>query len=201
MSKKRERSFQKSWKYLLSRLPTHSPSCTLEKARKVFAKKIIGKRKSCPVCRKSGYINPFQLNKNLLRTLIYMTGRCGPSGQKYISMKSEDLPKGSRAKDYSKLAYWGFIKKRGDAGKKTPSSGYWKVTDKGRRFASHQEKAPKMVFVYDQEVIDSSDEEIWCTQVEGYNYWKESKNTWMGKIARRKRHKRRRGKNEDDPNR
>jgi len=180
----------KSWQHLLELLPTHSSCYTLERARRIFAKKLVGGREPCPVCRRSAQVNPFHLNKNLVHTLMYMVQQCGPSGKKFISMKSEDLPKGFRAKDYSKLAYWGFIKKRGDEGKNTPSSGYWTVTNKGRRFASYQEKAPKVAFVYDKEVIDFSDEEIWCTQVKGYNYWKETKTTWMYELARRRRRRR-----------
>lgn len=65
-----------------------------------------------------------------------------------------------RGGDFAKFVYWGFIENRPtEPGSKQPESGYWRITDEGRRFASGQIRAAaKAAFTYNERLYGFSEE-------------------------------------------
>ena len=63
--------------------------------------------------------------------------------------------------DFSKLSYWGLIEeKEKDPAKDARTSGFWRITDRGKAFALGKICLPKYVFIYDGRLLKLSPETV-----------------------------------------
>jgi hypothetical protein len=63
---------------------------------------------------------------------------------------------------YSLARHWGLIEARGDTGDQK-SSGYWKLTEKGRDFVRGDIEVSKHAYIFNDKVfaLDPETEDIW----------------------------------------
>ena len=60
--------------------------------------------------------------------------------------------------DISKLRYWGLVEERTNEDDTKRTSGYWRITDKGRRFALGKITVPKYAYIYNSELHGFSEQ-------------------------------------------
>lgn len=129
---------------------------TLEEARSMWSSVIKGDGGHCPCCDRWGKIYPRTFNSTMARSLIWLAtwnrdgGWCDvPNTAPKAIVRTNQLPT---------TRWWGLSERQpsGDSNKK--NSGWWRVTERGNRFARGMITIPKKVFTYNGEVLyfDSS---------------------------------------------
>lgn len=107
---------------------------------------------ACPCCGQMAkvYSRPIHASMaaGLLQFFYYAEGRIDQFHH------IENIMKNKRFKlvgDFAKLRYWGFIEERPekDSKSKARTSGFWKLTEKGRDFVLGKIKVPQKVQLYD----------------------------------------------------
>ena len=150
------------------------PQQTIQEA-KDFLSANYKKGVECPCCKQHVRLYKRKFNSVMARTLIrlYVLTR----DKKVVFHHVKDIVQGissTGTNDFSKLVYWGLIqeKVKDPDDKIHRTSGYWRITDKGREFIEHKFLLPKYVFVYNSECRGISGEETDIKQAltEKFNY-------------------------------
>ena len=116
------------------------PGQTIQEA-KDFLKANYEKGVECPCCKQHVQLYKRKFNSTMARMLIRLFVL---SKEKNIAFHHvKDIARGisdTGTNDFSKLVYWGLIQEQGkEAGDKAHhTSGYWRITDKGRDFIAHK---------------------------------------------------------------
>lgn len=91
---------------------------------------------------------------------------------------AESGAKRGRAGDFAKLEHWKLVEQlSSERGGNTRTSGYWKPTILGQMFADGEQKVPRAVYLYANQVLRWDDEQVDITDVvpETFDYadlWK-----------------------------
>lgn len=107
----------------------------------------------CPLCTQNVKKFRRKLNSGMARCLIAMLkveslGRCDADGWMHVNHELTKLGLSATDLEAGKLAGWGFMEARGDQGERSKTSGYWRLTEKGRAFARRQITVPDHVYVF-----------------------------------------------------
>jgi len=109
---------------------------------------------SCPACKQLVKIYPHQINSAIARVLIRMYN----SDAEWINIFRDLKPSTTM---YSIAAFWKLIEPKGDEPENnSKSSGYWRLTEKGRLFVENNLDIPKHAYIYNNQVRGFSAEEI-----------------------------------------
>jgi hypothetical protein len=119
----------------------------------------------CPACGRVVELRRRGLNSSMAYAVMIMYRLMMNSSDpnKYFKMNEEiaKLKIPSSNIEYSKLAYWKLAEQNPvNENKKTKTSGYWRLTQKGIQFALSQISVPKYVYVYNNQVRKISEERI-----------------------------------------
>ena len=118
----------------------------------------------CPCCNQFAKIYKRKLNSAMALWLIWLVRRsarprdCSGLPESVVSAELwQDIREANvRGGDYAKLQHWGFAEQRPNKDRRKRSSGLWRATVSGRRFALGQTTAPGSVYLYDSEPIGFS---------------------------------------------
>ena len=66
-----------------------------------------------------------------------------------------------RGKNYQTMAKWGLIEKGSKTNSATKSDGFWRVTDKGRRFIAGEIPVPAKAYIYNNDIEGWSEQEVY----------------------------------------
>jgi hypothetical protein len=106
----------------------------------------------CKTCAQNMQVYTRHITSAMARILVLISPVHGwVHVQDYVRkhIGSTKWGKGTVGGDYAKLALWGLIEPRGDdPGPKKKDSGYWRVTDNGRLFASGAVTLIEHVVIY-----------------------------------------------------
>ena len=129
---------------------------TIEEAKK-FLRRNFEKGVDCPCCGQLVKLYRRKLNSGMAVCLLKILraeseGHTDENGYVHVSTV---LPQvygfNGTNTEYSKLAKgWGLIERRGDAGEKTRSSGYWRTTESGKLFARGKLRVFSHAYMFDQ---------------------------------------------------
>jgi hypothetical protein len=113
---------------------------------------------TCPVCDQYARQYCRNLSSAMAGCLIWLVQRWNANGHRWIS----PMRKAPRRfiTSYSLAKHWGLIHERPNDNPEVGRSGLWKPTKLGRKFALNQVKVPKYVYLYNNEVLDFSEERI-----------------------------------------
>jgi len=117
---------------------------------KEYLKKNYEKGIDCPCCRQFVKIYKRKLNTIMAQTLIRLYWLDKNKEGYYHCKQIVEGISDTGTNDFSKLIYWGLVeeKKKEVTQTKTRTSGYWKITDKGKGFVLNQFKLPSYTYVY-----------------------------------------------------
>lgn len=141
---------------------------TLAQARQEYKQVIKGEGGRCPCCRRWGKINGYQINSTQVRGMIWMLRRF----RKNQWIELAKAPKFIlRSKSLATLHHWELLEnkpKQDDEDKR--SSGFWRLTQKGRDFLRLKITLPKHAFVFDNTLIKFSKQHVDAVQALGKKF-------------------------------
>ncbi len=103
---------------------------------------------TCPCCNQTAKVYKVRLNEEMGRALGELVRFSG----RWVHVPSE-LPHLARSRSYPKLAFWGLIEAQRGHGPDKRCSGYWRVTDLGKRFAFGEITVADAVFLYNGKAL------------------------------------------------
>ncbi len=126
----------------------------------------------CPVCGQYVKVYKRTINATMARQLITAWHKHGTS--QWFHTRDVVLVDSSGAGDFSKLEYWGLIKRQmhtpGEDEKK--SSGMWKITDEGYGFIKGRHSVPEFAIVYNNTLLEMAGNDLDIVRALGkrFNY-------------------------------
>lgn len=110
----------------------------------------------CPCCNQFAKAYRRQLNSGMCRSLIAMYLHAPDGAWLHVPTQI-----GARSREEGKLRYWGLVEEqvevqRDDGGR----AGFWRITDRGKLFATRQLSLPKYCTVYNNTVYATYGDEI-----------------------------------------
>jgi hypothetical protein len=115
---------------------------------------------TCPCCGQLAKQYRRSIYRGMARWLVQLI--IAHRGKEWVSI--HDLPV-QRGGDFAKLALWGLIQQKpndDDDSKRT--SGMWRPTRLGRRFAFNETKVPKYLYIFDGAIRERSVEEVFIRE-------------------------------------
>ena len=137
---------------------TFPSEMTLEEARAAWFTSINGKGSHCPCCDRWGKIYPRQFNSTMARSLIWLASSNGKDG--WCDVPNVAPKSIVRTNQLPTTRWWGLSERQPSGDSSLKNSGWWRVTDKGNRFARGMITVPKTVFTYNGNVLTFSDDLI-----------------------------------------
>ena len=132
---------------------------TLEDVRSLWSQTIRDKGGYCPCCDRWGKIYPRRFNATMAKSLIWLAaweqddGWCDvPNSAPKSVVRTNQLPT---------TRWWGLAERQPSGDSAAKHSGWWRVTDKGNRFARGMIAVSKEVFTYNAEVLHFGDDLIY----------------------------------------
>lgn len=113
----------------------------------------------CPCCKQKVRLWKRKINSGMCKGLLLIL-RIQGSSNEFIHVPSEFTKHGVNHGDteFSKLFNWGLIEeKTKDLVDDKKSSGYWRITEKGRQFALNKIKVRKYIYVYNTALYKRED--------------------------------------------
>ncbi len=126
---------------------------------------------TCPCCGQFAKVYRRKLNRTMAQALILIY-RHARGSDEWIHIPTL-LVRSTLLGDAAKLAYWGLLEpqvaERDDGSRRV---GFYRMTDRGRRFVLGQETIARHVITYNQQVLGFSDEHTTIRQALGdrFNY-------------------------------
>lgn len=128
----------------------------------------------CPNCGQLVKKYKRKFNSGMARVLIaiYRIDKTKPADDKWIMISKEVLATGINPTnlEYSKLKHWGLTEERGDIGEHTPTAGYWRITDRGRKFVEGSVKIPSHIYVYNDKFLEATEEGVSISEALGKHF-------------------------------
>ena len=124
----------------------------LDELKKEWRNTIGGAGGLCKCCGKFGKIHEMKLSQHLALCLRWMKMHAEEDG--WVNVQSTAPRWMLRGKTYPCLAYWFLVESKGHR------SGIWRVSDKGHRFLNEEITQPEFAFVYNNQVLEYSTEEV-----------------------------------------
>lgn len=106
---------------------------------------------SCPCCGQFVKQYKRKLNSVMARGLIKLVNL-----ERGFHHVGKILINTTGSGDFSKLKYWGLIEEKENFDKTKKASGFWKITEKGVRFAKGEIYLPKYVNIYNTNFLGFS---------------------------------------------
>jgi hypothetical protein len=119
----------------------------------------------CPVCNQRAQMYRRTINAGMARSLISMHLLAPDGGWVRITTQLD-----ARSREEGKLRYWGLVAERPSSRRDGVRSGFWRVTDKGRRFVLGLESVPKYAHIYDDRFFRHSGPPITIHDALGKNF-------------------------------
>lgn len=115
---------------------------------------------SCPCCGQYCKIYPRMIHSTMAWCLIKFY-RLSRELWDYFHV-SKLCPDRISSGDFAKLAMWGLIEEmpKDETDTKRRTSGYWRLTHLGADFVLGSAKVPKHIYVYNDTIIDKSEETV-----------------------------------------
>lgn len=115
---------------------------------------------NCPCCDRFGKVYSRSINRSIAQSLKWMYLFSKEHGAGVWADMREDAPQQSiRANEYTKLLSWNLAEKMPvEPGSSQKNSGMYRITQKGIDFVECRIMVPKNVFIYNNEVLGSSEE-------------------------------------------
>ena len=162
-------------KELLLNLPHEK---TLDDARDEWQITIAGKGGHCPCCGKWGKVYRHGISESNARALLWMASQ--PQG--WLDM-SRGAPRWIiQTYSFATLQWWRLIEQfpRDEDNGDTKHVGFWRVTELGYEFAKGNLQVPKYVYLYNDTLMDMSNETIFIKDTIGkkFNYDELMSATW-----------------------
>ena len=130
------------------------PQTTLEEARNWLMENAEDGAE-CPCCQQFVKIYKRRLNAGMARTLIWVANHSRPGEWLDLSSAPKFIHKN---REHGKLAHWGILEQKPSDDPKKKDSGIWRATIEGRGFAMNIRKARSHVYLYDNKVLNFTDE-------------------------------------------
>lgn len=145
----------------MSNMPTpfEADSITLTEARK-NNRDNFEKGTECWCCGQFVKLYGHTINSQMAKCLVQMFAlEQQEEHDEWIHVLQELRPSNRM---YSLARHWGLIEARGDEGEQK-SSGYWRLTQKGRNFVEGKIKVAKHAYIFNDKVfaLDPETEDIW----------------------------------------
>jgi hypothetical protein len=137
-----------------------------------------GKELECPCCGRFAKLYKRGITSTMARFLIWIDKESG-AGRPWISPadKHKELAAANvlvSGGDHAKLRYWGLLEEmplEGEDGAKK-SSGYWRITERGREFVNDKLEVPQYAHLLFGKVVDFSESTTHISKALGkhFNY-------------------------------
>lgn len=128
----------------------------------------------CPCCNQIVKVYKRALNSVMSRCLIRLYIIDKGENEYHHVKKIVSGISDTGTNDFSKLKYYGFIeeKPKDNNDTKTRTSGFWKITDKGRLFVEMKSSAKSHIYLCDAELLGFSDKTVDIQETLGvkFNY-------------------------------
>jgi hypothetical protein len=151
---------------------------TLNEARRIWEVMAADKGGHCPCCDRFGKVYSTQISAVMAKSLLWMASK---HGEEWVNMPEKAPRWITRSNSFNKLKNWGLVSPMPvDQTDKTKSSGFWRVTAIGMKFAKGETKMPKYAFTYNDSVLKLSDETIHIQDCFGkkFNYAEVMQEAW-----------------------
>ena len=111
----------------------------------------------CPVCNQSVKLYKRKFYATQARSLILLNKL--NSSKEWVHSR-EIMKVINITGDFAKMSYWGLITEQLNSDKEKRSSGFWKITSKGKQFVNNQIKILSHTLIYNGKIIGFSKDEI-----------------------------------------
>lgn len=147
----------------MSTFPHEDPERTLEEARQWLRERVyVGAH--CPCCKQLARVTRFRINGGMAMLLMKM--KYWEDDPKFmdrwinVNQEFKKIQVNINAYNFYKLKHWGVVESKllmedADEGS---GSGYWRLTELGRRFCLKQESIATHVFYYNDTLIKRSED-------------------------------------------
>jgi hypothetical protein len=148
-------------------------SSTLKEAKQ-FLRANFEKGVDCPCCGQFVKLYKRKLNSGMAITLLRIFNESINEDDKWIPVKEflrENKYKNSH--DWTLLKHWGLLEEKENIENiETKNSGFWKITQKGRKFVLNEISVPDKVSIYNNKVLGFSEEQTTIIESLGkkFNY-------------------------------
>jgi hypothetical protein len=134
---------------------------TLEEARN-YVRENLQAGVKCPCCDQFAKVYKRKINSFMSQALILINNYFSKSdAEEWLHVPSYLVEVGAKDRECAKLRYWGLIEeKESDRGDGSKHSGYYKITEVGKKFAKGLIKIPKYVYLYDGQLQDFGGEYV-----------------------------------------
>jgi hypothetical protein len=165
---------------------------TLSKLQATWDEVIRGKGGHCPCCGKWGKVYRHGISHAMMKALLWMASN---HGENWINMPKQAPRDLIQTYTFATLKWWRLIEplnieqevnvEDGElvySDSETRSSGIWRVTPLGMKFAKGQVQVPKYVYLYNDTLKDVSTETVYIKDCVGkkFNYSEIMNATWGG---------------------
>lgn len=143
---------------------------TIQEA-KDFLRKSVDDNKgvSCPCCGQLVKVYRRKLTSSMARALIAMYSYQATGPWEAVHVTNFDLP-AFRGGDWAKTRLWGLSEEIPNKDTKKRTSGYWRLTEKGRQFVRGEISIPSHKIIYNGKMIGESEEKISIKQALGNKF-------------------------------
>ena len=118
------------------------------KEGKAFLRSNFKKGSSCPCCGQFVKLYSRKLNNSQVRGLINLYNLDLKATNEFFHVRTitSDV---NLTGDFAKLVYWKMIEEKSNEDSTKKNSGYWKITELGRRFLRNEIKVPSHILLFD----------------------------------------------------
>lgn len=141
-----------------SLLPDPKKFDTLQAAQDDFKVQMVTPRGgSCHCCGRYGKIYKRSLLRAMVNALIVLYNN---KTDEYTHYRDKQITDTLPSRDFGTLVHWGLTEaQKGKKSDGNPKRGYYRITEKGRKFVQGRLSVPKHVYLYDNEMVYVHDEE------------------------------------------
>lgn len=153
-------------------LPDHFEGTALGQAQQKFLESL-GGGTSCPCCGRFAKLNWRGINNTMAAGLCWLVGTYKGNGRNWIDVPNHGPAWMKRTNQHPSLRWWGLVEKAPNDDPTKKSSGLWRPTKLGIRFALGKVDVPREVLIFDKRVVTVSKQRTMIEQAQGvvYDYW------------------------------
>lgn len=141
---------------------------TLAEAR-IWLQYLLEKGQVCPCCKQFAKIYKRPIYGTMAKHLInlYWASHIADGAYCHISSFCPKHPG-----DFAKLVYWGLVeeKPKDEDNTSTRTSGFWKITEKGKQFVLNQISIPSHIRLYDGKLLGTTGQQVTIKDVLGKDF-------------------------------
>lgn len=127
-----------------------------QKEAKAYLRANFEKGCSCPTCGQTVKLYKRKLNSGMAIFLIKLANATAEGNYVHAS----EIVKDNKALDYSVLNFWKLVEASTEVVDGKRRSGYWHITDRGKRFVDGLTSVPSHVNLFDNKLVGFSDNQI-----------------------------------------